>query len=109
MPVGRVPTWCSNSCRHRAWEQRRAAASGLASREVVERLVEVEVPVPVVREVEVEVVPRGAGWADALHQLADHLDRGVVYDRDLDILGESLGAVSAAMTRRRIRRQRRRP
>ena len=28
---GRVPKWCSASCRHRAWEQRRAAASGLSA------------------------------------------------------------------------------
>src|SRR5665647_1374429 len=29
---GRVPKWCSSSCRHRAWELTRAAASGLAAR-----------------------------------------------------------------------------
>src|SRR6476620_9629870 len=47
---GRVPKWCSPACRHRAWEQRRAAASGLAAIEVVEQVVErpvrVEVRVP---------------------------------------------------------------
>jgi hypothetical protein len=32
---GRIPKWCSATCRHRAWEQRRAAASGRAA--VVER------------------------------------------------------------------------
>jgi hypothetical protein len=37
---GRVPIWCSASCRHRAWEQRRAAASGLSAIEVVDRPVE---------------------------------------------------------------------
>ena len=63
--------------------QRRAASSGLASREQVERLVEVEVPVTVIKEIEVEVLPKGASWANALTQLADQLDRGLVYDRDL--------------------------
>ena len=106
--VGRVPSWCSNSCRHRAWEQRRAAASGLASRELVERRVEVEVRVPITREVEVEVLPKGAAWAAALHQLADQIDRGLVYDRDLAPLAEALDAAAAALTRRPARRMLRR-
>ncbi len=38
---GRVPKWCSSSCRHRAWEQRRAAEAGLAAVKVVDRPVEV--------------------------------------------------------------------
>jgi len=37
---GRVPKWCSSSCRHRAWEQRRADASGLCAVDVVEREIE---------------------------------------------------------------------
>lgn len=44
MPIparGRVPKWCSSSCRHRAWEQRRAADAGLAAVKVVDRVVEV--------------------------------------------------------------------
>ncbi len=100
LPVGRVPSWCSNSCRHRAWEQRRAASSGLASREQVERLVEVEVPVTVIKEVEVEVLPKGASWAKALTQLADQLDRGLVYDRDLADLAQAIDAATAALARR---------
>ena len=106
--VGRVQSWCSNSCRHRAWEQRRAAASGLASRELVERRVEVEVRIPVTREVEVEVLPKGAAWAAALHQLADQIDRGLVYDRDLAPLAEAIDAAAAALTRRPARRMLRR-
>lgn len=106
--VGRVPSWCSNSCRHRAWEQRRAAASGLAAKEVVERLVEVEVRIPVTREVEVEVLPKGAAWAAALHQLADQIDRGLVYDRDLAALAEALDQAAAALNRRPARRLSRR-
>jgi len=99
-PIGRVPTWCSNSCRHRAWEQRRAAASGLASREPVERIVEVEVPVTITETVEVEMLPKGASWADALTQLADQIDRGRVYDRDLVCIAPALAAATAALDRR---------
>jgi hypothetical protein len=40
---GRIPKWCSPSCRQRAWEQARAAESGLAAVKVVERRVEVAV------------------------------------------------------------------
>lgn len=100
LPVGRVPSWCSNSCRHRAWEQRRAASSGLASREEVERLVEVEVPVIIIKEVEVEVLPKGASWVNALAQLADQLDRRLVYDRDLADLAQAIDAATAALARR---------
>ena len=35
---GRIPRWCGTSCRHRAWEQRRAAESGRSATEVVERV-----------------------------------------------------------------------
>ena len=107
-PVGRVPTWCSNSCRHRAWEQRRAAASGLASREPVERLVEVEVPVTITEIVEVEVLPKGADWAKALIHLADQIDRGLVYDRDLVHIAPALDAATAAVGRRTWSRNRQR-
>lgn len=100
LPVGRVPSWCSNSCRHRAWEQRRAASSGLASREQVERLVEVGVPVTIVKEVEMEVMPKGASWAGAVTQLADQLDRGLIYDRDLPDLATAMEAATAALARR---------
>ncbi len=107
LPVGRVPSWCSNCCRHRAWEQRRAASSGLASREQVERLVEVEVPVTIIKEVEVEVLPKGASWAAALSQLADQIDRGLVYDRDLADLAQAMDAAAAALARRPWWRNRR--
>jgi hypothetical protein len=45
---GRVPKWCSSSCRHRAWEMARAAESGRAAVQVVDRVVEVDRPVPVI-------------------------------------------------------------
>lgn len=41
---GRVPKWCGTSCRHRAWEQHRAAESGRSAVEVVERVVTVQLP-----------------------------------------------------------------
>ncbi len=39
-----VSCWCGPGCRHWAWQQHRAAASGLVAREVVEQVVTVEVP-----------------------------------------------------------------
>jgi len=44
--TGGIPKWCSASCRQRAWEQSRAAASGCCAVEVVERRVEIPLPAP---------------------------------------------------------------
>lgn len=41
---GRRPHYCSQTCRSRAWEKRRAARDGLVAQELVERIVEVEAP-----------------------------------------------------------------
>jgi hypothetical protein len=41
---GPIPKWCSATCRHRAWEQSRAATSGRTAVQVVERRVEVVSP-----------------------------------------------------------------
>src|SRR3954451_16211693 len=71
---GRIPKWCSAACRQRAWEQSRAAASGLAAVQVVERRVEVPVPAAAKR----------ADWPRLLHELARQVDDGRIYDRDLD-------------------------
>ncbi|MEP6527082.1 MAG: hypothetical protein ABJA86_07940 [Nocardioidaceae bacterium] len=97
---GRLPCWCSSSCRHRAWEQRRAAACGRVAVELVERVVEVDVPVTVTETVEVIVLPRGSAWVDALRDLARQIDVGLVYDRDLPALATQLDQVIAALTRR---------
>ena len=43
---GPIPKWCSNTCRKRAWEQARAAASGRSAVEIVERLVTVPAQQP---------------------------------------------------------------
>ena len=66
----------------------------------MERVVEVEVPVTVVKEVDVEMLPKGSSWAKALTQLAEQLDRGLVYDRDLTDLARSLEAATEALSRR---------
>ena len=87
---GRIPKWCSPSCRQRAWEQARAAESGLAAVKVVERRVEVAVA----------AAPTRRDWARLLHDLARQLDDGRVYDRDLADLSVALNAVLDAFRRR---------
>jgi hypothetical protein len=91
---GPIPKWCSVACRKRAWEQKRAAESGLAAVEIVERPVPVSVPTPAVR------VPRHADWGDTLLELGRQLDRGAIYDRDLPIVAGALRDVLAAFERR---------
>lgn len=97
---GRIPKWCSSSCRHRAWELTRAAASGLAAIQVVDRVVEVDRLLTVVQEVPVATVPHGAAWPAALTQLATAIDTGRVYDRDLPALAQALARVADALDRR---------
>lgn len=99
---GPIPKWCSATCRHRAWEQARAAASGRAAVQIVERRVQVSVRQPVTRR----------DWPQALAELAAQLDDGRIYDRDLAGLSLALGAVLAAYRRRHhvgLRTEGRRP
>lgn len=98
--TGRTPKWCSDSCRHRAWETSRAAATGAVSVRVVDRTIEVQVPVTVVEHVEVATLPKGDQWAGALLDLAKQVEVGKVYDRDLPALAEAVDAVIAALSRR---------
>jgi hypothetical protein len=98
--TGRTPKWCSDTCRHRAWETSRAAATGAVAVKVVDRVVEVEKPVTVVEHVEVPTLPKGPGWAGALHELARQIDTGKVYDRDLPALANALEVVITALNRR---------
>lgn len=71
-PLSRgVPKWCSNSWRHRAWEQRRAAEAGLAAVEIVDRPFEVIVEREKVIERRVNVPVRQSPhsvreWIDVL-------------------------------------------
>ena len=103
-PRGRIPKWCSSGCRHRAWEQARAAASGRAAIEVVDRTIERTVTV-VEKRVVPEVVEvarqiKGPGWADALETLVRQLDTGQLYDRDLSNLATAFDHLQEALTRR---------
>ena len=100
--TGRLPKWCSQACRPRAWVQRKAADSDRRPVEVVERHVEVEVEreVRVVERIEVPVMPKGAAWASALAELVRQLDAGRVYDRDLVALAQALNEVLQALDRR---------
>lgn len=102
---GRVPKWCSPACRHRAWEQRRAAASGLAAIDVRDRVVETVKTVTVVHHHRVEVplplqpstIPE---FVDVLTDLTRRLDAGRIYDRDLPTLTTALRAAVEALARR---------
>jgi hypothetical protein len=87
---GPIPQWCSAACRHRAWDQARAAASGLCAVEIVERRVEVQVP----------LVPTRRDWPRLLGELAAQLNDGRVYDRDLPALAPALRPVLEAYGRR---------
>ena len=101
---GRIPKWCSAACRQRAWEQSRAAASGRSAIEVVERIV--EIPVRPIPGVEVARHPRHREWVPLLDELATQISaRGLVYDRDLDAIGNAVRAVTTALQHRRRERR----
>ncbi|HEX2173074.1 MAG TPA: hypothetical protein VHL09_11595 [Dehalococcoidia bacterium] len=87
---GPVAKWCSATCRHRAWEQTRAAASGLSAVDVIERRVEVRVP----------LAPTRRDWPGLLAELAGQLNDGRVYDRDLPGLARALEPVLQAYRHR---------
>jgi hypothetical protein len=105
--TGRIPKWCSDPCRHRAWEQRRALASGRPLVEVVDRLIEVEKRVRVVERVEVPVRPCRDEWAGLLEELAKQLDSGRVYDRHLPQIVAAIDEILRSIARRSTRRTRR--
>ena len=104
---GRMPKWCSSTCRTRASERRRAAAEGLAAVQVVERDVERVKTVKVVqhhtRNVEVEVARWPSAitdWVTALGDLTRRVETGRVYDRDLENLAAAVNELAGAMVRR---------
>jgi hypothetical protein len=99
--VGRMPKWCSPACRHRAWEQRRAAESGLVAVEVVDRPVEVIREITKTETVPVVVSPTSAQhWSVLLTTLAERLDQGRIYDRDVAELLPAMSALILAFNRR---------
>ncbi len=87
---GPIPKWCSATCRHRAWEQNRATTSGRTAVQVVERRVEIRVPLE----------PTRRDWPRLLGELAVQLNDGRVYDRDLPALGRALDPVLGSYWRR---------
>lgn len=109
---GRVPKWCGTSCRHRAWEQHRAAASGRSAVQVVERVVErvvtVQLPAPQPRPTPTPpaftqptpATPTGSGWTPLLTELARQLDTGRIYRRDLDAILPAFDQALQALNRR---------
>ena len=99
---GRTPKWCSQVCRHRAWEQTRAAESGRAAVQIVEREVRVETTVKVADK----RLPRGAAWADQLRSLTKQVDDGRLYDRDLRTVAQAAVELNNALHRRLNRHDR---
>lgn len=94
--TGRLPKYCGDTCRHQAWEHRRALASQRSAVEVVIQTVEMEKH----GGAELAVRRNGPGWVTALPELVCDLDRGRVYDRDLLALAEELQHVLQSLERR---------
>jgi hypothetical protein len=92
---GPIPKWCSATCRHRAWEQTRAAVSGRGAVEIVERVVAAPAPpdAPAPR-------PRQLAWVDLLRELTAQVEQGTVYDRHLATITAALDDVVRAGQRR---------
>jgi hypothetical protein len=96
---GPIPKWCSATCRKRAWEQKRAAASGRSAVEIVERVVTVPIQQP-------PPLPRQHAWVDLLRVLSQQLDDGAVYDRHLVAITAAAQDVVKSAQRRSFRVQR---
>jgi hypothetical protein len=90
---GPIPKWCSDTCRKRAWEQKRAAASGRSAVEIVERVVTLPVRAA-------PPFPRQHHWVDMLRALTQQLDGGAVYDRHLLAIAVAAQDVLRAAQRR---------
>ena len=101
---GRIPKWCSAACRQRAWEQSRAAASGLSAVRIVERRVEIPAEVPARSTAALR--PRHRNWVEVLDELTAQLDTGAIYDRDLLELTGALNRALEALGRRSYVRRR---
>lgn len=91
---GPIPKWCSATCRHRAWEQSRAAASGRSAIEVVERLVAVPAKPRAATQ------PRQYDWVHLLRELAAQLEQGAIYDRHVAAIALAVDDVGRAIRRR---------
>ena len=88
---GRVPKWCSASCRNKAWQANHAPTEG--SVRVVQHHVEVPTPAE----------PRNVGeWVELLELLTTRLAQGRIYKRDLPALVPAINHL-LDVTDRRIR------
>lgn len=109
--TGRTRKWCSDSCRRRAWETSHAVATGAIGVRVVDRQVEVEVPVevPVIEQVEVPTHPKGAEWVEALRALTWQIQgaKPSLYDRDLPAIQAALTDAARALMHRQETTRRR--
>lgn len=86
---GRVPKWCSATCRNHAWQANRATSDQPV------RVVQQRVEVPVA------ATPRDVdGWAELLEQLTTRLAQGRIYKRDLPALVPPLNHLLEVMERR---------
>jgi hypothetical protein len=92
---GPIPKWCSATCRHRAWEQSRAAASGGSAVHVVERVVTVPGKSPASAP-----KPRQLAWVEVLRELATQVEQDAVYDRHLLAIAAALDDIVRAVHRR---------
>ena len=93
-PRGRVPSWCSSTCRHRAWEAGRAKREQAPDIKIVTRTVEVEKPVVRMIEVPMPTEPQSAkDWAAMLELFAAQLAQGRIYRRDLPTLEPAIQRV----------------
>lgn len=87
-PRGRTPKWCSDRCRRRAWEQRRAAESGLAAVDVVVQKVAVEAPLP----------RSGTEAAELVEHVAQQAAAGAYSTAELRRIRRATAALMAANT-----------
>ena len=89
---GRVPKWCSATCRNKGWQANHAPTQGPV-RVVQQR---VQVPVPTLE-------PRNVGeWVELLEVLATRLAQGRIYTRDLPVLVPTINRL-IEVTDRRLR------
>ena len=96
------------SCRHRAWEQARAAGVGRSAVQVVERVVTVQLPPPPTPKPAPPppiapagpAAPSGVGWVPLLAELVRQLDTGRIYRRDLAAITPAFDQALQAFSRR---------
>lgn len=98
-PAGRVPKFCSVGCRHRSWEQDRAASSGRSAVRVIERVLPSVVPAPRLVPA-TEAGERADEWVEALAQLTGQLHAGYL-DRHLNQIIDATDALRAEAAGRR--------